>query len=226
MPGPGDAEACPWISPRSTSRRRTPAAHRPAPSGSRGSATAAWSQRRDGSSSLPPATTTSSSSTPGSTASALPMSRRPKGWSAQLDDLAAFAGADVLVAHNAGFDMSVIRRACAATGDDARPTATCAASWSRASCTTWSPTASPRSPRSPASWTSRTTTPPPTPLACAHIMIDAAGRAGAADLFELAATTGVRMPRIKVPATVAVAATEPAAEPALLDFSALAAAVA
>ena len=35
-----------------------------------------------------------------------------KGWSEQLDDLAAFAGADVLVAHNAGFDMTVIRRAC------------------------------------------------------------------------------------------------------------------
>lgn len=40
-----------------------------------------------------------------------------KSWSAQLDDLAAFAGADVLVAHNAGFDMTVLRRACEATGD-------------------------------------------------------------------------------------------------------------
>jgi DNA polymerase-3 subunit epsilon len=40
-----------------------------------------------------------------------------KSWSAQLGDLAAFAGADVLVAHNAGFDMTVLRRACEATGD-------------------------------------------------------------------------------------------------------------
>ncbi|UIN31745.1 exonuclease domain-containing protein [Microbacterium binotii] len=44
-----------------------------------------------------------------------------KGWSEQLDDIAAFAGADVLVAHNAGFDMAVLRRACAATGDICPP---------------------------------------------------------------------------------------------------------
>jgi len=37
-------------------------------------------------------------------------------WSEQLGDLVAFAGDDVLVAHNAGFDMGVIRGACAATG--------------------------------------------------------------------------------------------------------------
>ena len=43
------------------------------------------------------------------------------GWSEQLDRLCAFAGADVLVAHNAGFDLNVIRRACEATGDDCPP---------------------------------------------------------------------------------------------------------
>lgn len=37
------------------------------------------------------------------------------GWSDQFADLAAFAGDDVFVAHNAGFDMGVIRAACAAT---------------------------------------------------------------------------------------------------------------
>ena len=37
------------------------------------------------------------------------------GWVEQLDDLVAFAGVDHLVAHNAGFDMGVIRAACAAT---------------------------------------------------------------------------------------------------------------
>lgn len=38
------------------------------------------------------------------------------GWHEQLADLVTFAGDDVLVAHNAGFDMGVIRGGCAATG--------------------------------------------------------------------------------------------------------------
>ncbi|QDZ14402.1 exonuclease domain-containing protein [Humibacter ginsenosidimutans] len=38
------------------------------------------------------------------------------GWGEQLDDLVSFAENDTLVAHNAGFDMGVIRGACAATG--------------------------------------------------------------------------------------------------------------
>ncbi|MGO1735200.1 MAG: 3'-5' exonuclease [Leucobacter sp.] len=36
-------------------------------------------------------------------------------WGAQLDDLRSFIGADIAVAHNAGFDMGVIRGACAET---------------------------------------------------------------------------------------------------------------
>jgi len=37
-------------------------------------------------------------------------------WVEQLVDLTEFTGDDVLVAHNAGFDMGVIRAACLATG--------------------------------------------------------------------------------------------------------------
>lgn len=37
-------------------------------------------------------------------------------WAEQFDRLCDFAGADVLVAHNAGFDLNVLRRAAEATG--------------------------------------------------------------------------------------------------------------
>ncbi|GAB3803543.1 hypothetical protein GCM10028798_22620 [Humibacter antri] len=37
-------------------------------------------------------------------------------WAEQFADLIGFAGGDAFVAHNAGFDMGVIRGACAATG--------------------------------------------------------------------------------------------------------------
>ncbi len=37
-------------------------------------------------------------------------------WTAQLADLVEFCEDDILVAHNAGFDMGVIKAACAATG--------------------------------------------------------------------------------------------------------------
>lgn len=40
------------------------------------------------------------------------------GWAEQLVDLLEFVGDDLLVAHNAGFDMGVLRAACAATSCD------------------------------------------------------------------------------------------------------------
>jgi len=42
-------------------------------------------------------------------------------WTQQIDRLCAFAGADVLVAHNAGFDLNVLRRSCEVAGLDAPP---------------------------------------------------------------------------------------------------------
>src|SRR5690606_28271059 len=36
-------------------------------------------------------------------------------WAEQLEELRAFIGDDITVAHNAGFDMGVIRSACAET---------------------------------------------------------------------------------------------------------------
>jgi len=42
-------------------------------------------------------------------------------WAQQIDRLCSFAGADVLVAHNAGFDLNVLRRSCEVAGLDAPP---------------------------------------------------------------------------------------------------------
>jgi len=44
------------------------------------------------------------------------MVRDAPGWAEQMADLLDFTGDDPLVAHNAGFDMGVIKAACAATG--------------------------------------------------------------------------------------------------------------
>jgi len=42
-------------------------------------------------------------------------------WEQQIDRLCAFAGADVLVAHSAKFDLTVLSRACEVTGVEVPP---------------------------------------------------------------------------------------------------------
>lgn len=114
-------------------------------------------------------------------------------WSEQLGDLCAFAGADVLVAHNAGFDMSVLRRACAATGDSPPPYRyLCTVHLARASYTLDSyrlPIAA-----AAAGFTDLIHHDPTSDAeACAHIVIDTARRHGITDVHDLAAAVGVRM---------------------------------
>ena len=125
-----------------------------------------------------------------------------KSWSDQLGDIAAFVGDDVLVAHNAGFDMAVLRRACDATGDLCPEYRyVCSLQVSRK-------TYELESYRLPlvaaaagfldfAHHDAAADA-----LACAHVMIDAAQRAGAYDAVELAMLLGLRVPQIPAPTSV------------------------
>jgi DNA polymerase-3 subunit epsilon len=114
-------------------------------------------------------------------------------WSDQLADIVAFAGDDVMVAHNAGFDMAVLKRACDATGDDCPPY--------RYACSLQVARKVYRleSYRLPfvaaeagfADFPHHNAT--ADALACAHVMIDAARRVGAGDIDALAEAVGVRV---------------------------------
>jgi DNA polymerase-3 subunit epsilon len=121
------------------------------------------------------------------------------GWSEQLADLLAFAGDDILVAHNAGFDMTVLRRACEVTGD-AYPAFRYLCSLQVARKTY--ELDSYRLPLAAAAagfldFAHHDAA--ADALACAHIVIDAAARAGAQDAVELAMLLGLRIPQIPVP---------------------------
>jgi DNA polymerase-3 subunit epsilon len=125
-------------------------------------------------------------------------------WGRQLADLAAFAGDDILVAHNAGFDMAVLKRACDATGDECPPY--------RYACSLQVARKVYRldSYRLPfvaaeagfADFPHHNAT--ADALACAHVMIDAANRVGAADIDGLARAVGVRVSQIAVAEAPAV----------------------
>lgn len=122
-------------------------------------------------------------------------------WAQQLDALTRFAGSDVLVAHNAGFDLNVLRRACEATDLDAPPyRSLCSLAVARKTYRLESyrlPKAAEAAgfgefPHHDALADAR---------ACAQIVIDAARRVGAGDVDALASALGVAV----TPARVAVA---------------------
>ena len=125
-------------------------------------------------------------------------------WTAQLPDIAAFVGGDVLVAHNAGFDMAVIKRACEATGD-VTPAYRYACSLQVARRVYQ--LESYRLPFVAAEagfgeFAHHNAT--ADALACAHVMIDAARRLGADDVDALALGAGVRVSQIAVAEAPAV----------------------
>lgn len=125
-------------------------------------------------------------------------------WSRQLADIVAFVGSDVLVAHNAGFDMAVLKRACDATGDECPPY--------RYACSLQVARRVYRleSYRLPfvaaeagfADFPHHNAT--ADAMACAHVMIDAARRVGAGDIDALTEAVGVRVSQIAVTEAPAV----------------------
>ena len=124
---------------------------------------------------------------------------RAPGWSAQLPALTAFIGDDTLVAHNAGFDTSVLRRACEATGDACPPyDYFCSLQVARKTYELDSY----RLPMAAAA-AGFTEFAHHDALAdaeaCARIMIDAARRHAAADLATLADALSLRIGRIAAP---------------------------
>ncbi|MFB7893889.1 3'-5' exonuclease [Microbacterium sp. NPDC056044] len=119
-------------------------------------------------------------------------------WSRQLADIVAFVGDDVLVAHNAGFDMAVLKRACDATGDECPPYRyACSLQVARRVYKL-------ESYRLPfvaaeagfADFPHHNAT--ADAMACAHVMIDAARRVGADDIDALTEAVGVRVSQIAV----------------------------
>jgi DNA polymerase-3 subunit epsilon len=122
-----------------------------------------------------------------------------KTWSQQLGDLAAFAGADVLVAHNAGFDMMVLRRACEATGDTHPPYEyVCSLQVARKLYDLDSyrlPSVAAAAGFIDFAHHDAAAD----ALACAHIVIHAAELVGAKDIAGLAEAASVRVSRVHVP---------------------------
>ncbi|MFT4156424.1 MAG: 3'-5' exonuclease [Microbacterium sp.] len=115
------------------------------------------------------------------------------GWAEQFDRLCSFAGADVLVAHNASFDVNVLYRASQETGLDCPPyRSLCSLQVARKTYDLDSyrlPKAAAAAGFGEFSHHDALAD----ARACAQIVIDAARRAGAADVFALAASLGVQI---------------------------------
>lgn len=120
-------------------------------------------------------------------------------WVDQFDRLCGFAGADVLVAHNAGFDLNVLRRAAEATGLPCPPyRSLCSLQVARKTYQLDSyrlPLAAAAAGFAEFSHHDALAD----ARACAQIVIDAARRHGAVDVFSLAETLSLRVTEPAMP---------------------------
>lgn len=120
-------------------------------------------------------------------------------WVDQFDRLCDFAGADVLVAHNAGFDLNVLRRAAEATGMLCPPyRSLCSLQVARKTYQLESyrlPIAAAAAGFAEFSHHDALAD----ARACAQIVIDAARLAGALDVFALADALSLRVTEPAVP---------------------------
>ncbi len=114
-------------------------------------------------------------------------------WTEQFGRLCDFAGADVLVAHNAGFDLNVLRKASEATGEVCPPyRSLCSLQVARKTYDLDSyklPSAASAAGFAEFSHHDALAD----ARACAQIVIDSARRAGASDVFALAGALGLRV---------------------------------
>ena len=121
-------------------------------------------------------------------------------WVEQFDRLCAFAGADVLVAHNAGFDLNVLRRAAEATDMSCPPyRSLCSLQVARKTYQLDSyrlPVAAAAAGFAEFSHHDALAD----ARACAQIVIDAARRHGATDVFTLADALSLRVTSPAAPA--------------------------
>jgi DNA polymerase-3 subunit epsilon len=121
-------------------------------------------------------------------------------WADQFDRLCDFAGADVLVAHNAGFDLNVLRRAAEATGGICPPyRSLCSLQVARKTYQLDSyrlPIAAAAAGFGEFSHHDALAD----ARACAQIVIDASRRIGAADVDALAELLGIRVSGARVDA--------------------------
>jgi DNA polymerase-3 subunit epsilon len=124
------------------------------------------------------------------------------GWDEQIEDLIGFAGEDVLVAHNASFDMGVLRTACEVTRYEL-PAYRYACTLQVARKVYSLPSYRlPVAAEAAGFFGFAHHDAVADALACAHILIDAARRSGAGDIDELSALIGTRIGTI-APAVVA-----------------------